>query len=461
MTLLNYAALPFDPGIIPSNSAAHIVGGTVRDLLIGKKPVDYDIGISGNPEAFSAEIARKTGGRLVLLGKPGKRVHRVVTPTLVFDITVFRGATIESDLKWRDFTINAMAYNLFTGHLVDPLNGRRELATQQIRLVSEAVFRDDPVRLLRAYRMAASLKFTIAAETGRLIKRDAGLIQHAAGERVRDELFKILGASNSHRHLMEMQNSDLLFSVLPELAPLCDCGQNRHHSHDVFTHTMSAYAALEQLIADPFRIFPPGAASLDVRATHLLKFALLLHDISKPNCQSRDEKGDIHFHGHEAAGATAASAICARLRCSVKERLFITAIISLHSRPLHLYHLYQRGILTPKAVTRFFLACGDKTPYLLLHAGADMLGKGVAAGNPASFIHFLGTLFERYFSNFIAKKDAPPLLTGRDLIRLFGLKPSPQFKEILQRIEEARLTEERMDRKTALALVGQFLNEVP
>lgn len=463
MTPLNYAALPFDPGIIPSNSAAHIVGGTVRDLLIGQKPVDYDIGVSGNPEEFAGKIARETGGRLVLMGKPGKSVYRVVTPTLVFDITVFRGATIESDLKWRDFTINAMGYDLSTGRLVDPLNGQRELANKQVRLVSESAFRDDPVRLLRAYRMAASLGFTIAAETGLLIKRDAALIQQVAGERIRDELFKILGTSNSHRHLMDMRDSGLLFSVLPELTPLCGCEQNRHHSHDVFTHTMAAYAALEKLMADPSSMLPasisPDTAAFDVRATRLLKLALLLHDISKPACQSRDETGHLHFHGHEAAGAEAAGIICERLRFSVKERLFVSTIIFLHSRPLHLYHLNQKGALTPKAVTRFFLAGGDKTPYLLLHAAADMLGKGAAAGNPASFIHFLGTLFERYFSNYMVKRTAPPLLTGSDLIRVFGLKPSPRFKDILQRIEEARLSEDRIDRETALALVEQFLNE--
>jgi poly(A) polymerase len=465
MTPLDYATLPFAPEVIPSNCNAHIVGGTVRDLLLGQKPVDYDIGVSGNPEEVAGKIARETGGRLVLMGKPGKRVYRVVTPALVFDITVFRGATIESDLIWRDFTINAMAYNLSTGRLADPLNGRRELAAKQIRLVSETAFRDDPIRLLRAYRMAASLGFTIEAETERLITRDAGLIQHTAGERLRDELLKILGSSNSQRPLMDMRRSGLLFSVLPALAPLCDCEQNRHHSHDVFTHTMAALAALEKLIADPFSLFPvsipPNALALEIRETRLLKLALLLHDISKPACQSRDAKGDIHFHGHEAAGAEAAGEICERLRFSVKEREFVSGIIFLHSRPLHLYRLDQRGELRPNAVTRFFLAGGEKTPYLLLHACADMLGKGAAAGNPASFIHFLGTLWERYFSNFIVKKAVPPLLTGWDLIRVFGLTPSPRFADILQRIEEARLSEDRMDRKMALALVEQFLSESP
>lgn len=463
MTVLTLSDLPFDPGLIPSGRMAHLVGGTVRDLLLGKKPADYDISVSENPEEFAGKIAEKTGGRLVLLGKPGKRVCRVVIPRLVFDITAFRGSTIESDLAWRDFTINAMGYDLSTGRLVDPLNGARDLADRQIRPASETAFRDDPLRLLRAYRMAASLGFSIAAQTVPLLRRDAGLIQHTAGERVRDELFKILATGGSHRVLMEMSDSGLLFSVLPELKNLHGCEQNRHHSHDVLTHTLTAYAHLERLIAEPFtllsRAATPEAFTFDLNIARLLKFALLLHDIAKPACQSADEKGGIHFHGHEAAGAEAAKAVCERLRCSVKERLFVSSIISLHSRPLHLYHLDQRNALTPRAVTRFFMACAGNTPCLLLHAGADMLGKGAAAVDPASFIHFLGRLSERFFSDFSVKKSAPALLTGRDLISVFGLKPSPLFKVILHRIEEARLSEDRMDRETALALAKRFLKE--
>jgi poly(A) polymerase len=219
------------------------------------------------------------------------------------------------------------------------------------------------------------------------------------------------------------------------------------------------------LIADPFALFAgsvnPTAFTCDFDAIRLLKFALLLHDVGKPACQSRDEKGGIHFHGHEAEGATAAAVICERLRCSVKERLFVSSMISIHSRPRHLYQLDQKGALTPNAMTRLFMACGEDTPYLLLHAGADMFGKGVAAGDQISFTHFLGTLYKRYVSNYLVKKTAPSLLTGQDLITVFGLAPSPLFKEILQRIEEARLSEDRMDRKTALALVERFLRECP
>lgn len=211
MTTLNYAALPFDIGIIPPNSGAHIVGGSARDLLLGLKPVDYDISVSGKPEEFAGNIARNIGGRLVILGKPGKMVSRVVTSTLIFDITAFRGTTIESDLKERDFTINAIAYDLSSGRIIDPLNGREDLAKKQVKRVSETVFRDDPVRLLRAYRMASSLGFTIEPGTCLLIQRDANLIQQTAGERVREELFKILTTPDSHRQLMEMSDSGLLF----------------------------------------------------------------------------------------------------------------------------------------------------------------------------------------------------------------------------------------------------------
>lgn len=134
-------------------------------------------------------------------------------------------------------------------------------------------------------------------------------------------------------------------------------------------------------------------------------------------------------------------------------------MIALHSRPRHLYHLDQKGLLTPNAVTRLFMTCGINIPYLLLHADADMHGKSEVDDNAISFTRFLGTLSERYFSHFLVKKSAAPLLTGQDLIDVFGLTPSPLFTDILQRIEEKRLSDDRIDRKSAMDLVERFLRE--
>jgi tRNA nucleotidyltransferase/poly(A) polymerase len=443
-----------------------MVGGSARDLLLGQDPIDYDIAVSGNPEVYARKIADITGGHLVFLGRAEKALYRVVAGPKVFDITGFRGTGIETDLKARDFTINAMGIELATGELIDLLNGRKDLADKRVQMASAEVFREDPVRLLRAHRMAASLGFRIAPATLSVIRRDCGRIRSSAGERVREELLKILATPASHGHLLEMRQSGLLFAVFPELSPLVGCLQNRHHRHDVLDHSLAAFSHLEALIgaemtraalAAPEAGFQPAPAKLT-----LLKLAVLLHDIAKPVRRSEGPGGRVRFRGHDTAGASAAALACERLRCSGAQRTFVTGIIGQHMRPLQLYQLYRQRKLTQRAQTRLFMTCRQDTPYLLLHARADMLGKGTA--DPAeleSFSNFMDSLAHRFFNEFTPRSAQPPLLTGSDLISEFGLTPSPLFQQILGMVEETRLSRSRLERPEAVELVRRFLEANP
>ena len=153
--------LPFDTNIFPLKTGVFLVGGSVRDLMAGRVPYDYDLAVRQDPADFASGLATAIGGRIVALGKQGQKMLRVVTRERIFDIMPVNGPSIESDLRLRDFTINAMAVEVASGSLIDPLGGQKDLAAKTVRMVSPEVFQQDPVRLVRAYRMAAIFNFSI------------------------------------------------------------------------------------------------------------------------------------------------------------------------------------------------------------------------------------------------------------------------------------------------------------
>ena len=186
--------IPFDINIFPDRKGVYIVGGSIRDLMCDRTPFDYDVVVQGDPASFAKRLASRTSGRFVELGKHEQTMRRVITRDLIFDIMPLNGTTIEEDLLQRDFTINAMAVAVSCGRLIDRLGGRQDLASKKIRMVSVDVFCKDPVRLIRAYRMAAAFNFFIDPDTRRILARDAHLISGSAGERVREEFFKSFNA---------------------------------------------------------------------------------------------------------------------------------------------------------------------------------------------------------------------------------------------------------------------------
>ena len=242
--------------IMPKGKGAYIVGGSVRDLLLGQTPVDYDIAVYENPKYFAQRVAEKTSGRLVELGKPGQVLFRVVSKNYVYDISPITGPSIEDYLLNRDFTINALAWDLSSKRVVDCVNGQKDITDRKIRMVSKAVFQKDPIRLIRVYRISAAFDFSIEPRTTAAIKDNAPLLQTSAGERVKPELFKILGASNSYYFLSQMAKTGVLQTIFPELIGLQNCFQNRYHHFDVFKHTMKAYSHLETLLNNCHTFFP-------------------------------------------------------------------------------------------------------------------------------------------------------------------------------------------------------------
>lgn len=169
--------IQFDSNIFPKTKGAYIIGGSIRDLLLGRTPADYDVAVLGNPEKFANHVALQTNGHLVEMGKPGQMIIRVVAENHIVDISPVNGLTIEDDLNQRDFTINAMAYDLSTGKIIDVLGGLQDLEKKKVKMVSKQIFKKDPIRLLRAFRMGACLGFDIEPQTSSAIAREATIIQ--------------------------------------------------------------------------------------------------------------------------------------------------------------------------------------------------------------------------------------------------------------------------------------------
>ncbi|MFO7670567.1 MAG: HD domain-containing protein, partial [Bacteroidales bacterium] len=310
----------FDLSMIPAQEGVYLVGGSLRDALLGRTPLDYDIVVRENPLTFAGEIAAQRKGRLVFMGQPGRRLIRIVFKDTCWDVSAMKGRSIEADLSRRDFTINALAYETATGKLIDISEGLDDFKKRRIRMVSASIFQEDPLRLLRAYRLAASLGFNLDSATAGCIQRDAPLIRHTAGERIRDEWFKLLSLPNASPFIGRMQSSGLLFELLPELAALKGSCRNRHHAYDALEHTLEAFDAMETLLNTVGSQFPEYADPLnhwfDPPRKPLLKCAVLLHDIGKPLCETRDESGNAHFFGHPRTGSMLAEEIGRRLRFS-------------------------------------------------------------------------------------------------------------------------------------------------
>lgn len=458
--------IQIDTKIFPKSRDAYIVGGAIRDILHGRSPIDYDVAVGGDPLGFARQVAKNTEGHLVEIGKCGQTIIRVVTEKIMIDISRIKGASIEEDLHTRDFSINAMAYDLYAYQLIDCLGGQQDLARKTIRMVSNTIFKQDPVRLLRAFRIAAMLQFDIESHTKSAIEKNAALIHQSAGERVREELFKMFQSAKSHAYLCQLADTGLLFTTLPELLGLKECRQNRYHQFDAFEHTLQAYYHLEQLL-DPAHDQPwltvkgaPLAHRIAESRVPLLKFSILLHDIGKPAVQSTDSDGSLHFYGHERQSALMAAAICRRLKCSTRDADSIVILVRYHTRPLFLFKVLNSQNEAPRAVTRFFIKCAAYIPDLLLCATADMLGKEKEQTDRSrAFIRFVNQLLADFETDFKPKKSRPVLITGHDLIDEFGLQPSPRFKKILDRVEEERLSRSNMSRQDAVTLVRTLLRD--
>jgi poly(A) polymerase len=321
-----------------------LVGGTIRELALGGCSPDLDLAVSRHTLELAQDLARALGGTYVLLDEK-ERTARVVAGQDTLDLAEFRGPTLVEDLQGRDFTINAMALNLAAllagrpPELIDPWEGLADLAAGQVRMVAAGNLAYDPLRLLRAYRFAATHGFVVTPETEATIQSLAPQLSRVAGERLHYELFQLLPAPRAAGVLQKMDRAGLLAQIFPEIADMKGVPQNGYHHLDVFEHSLETVAQLEQVLAAPPRFFKDMAAAIQEKATvparvAVLKVAALFHDVGKPQVQERRVSPDRYtFYYHERVGVEIFQRAAKRLRFSQAQTKAVTHYITWHMRP--------------------------------------------------------------------------------------------------------------------------------
>ncbi len=454
---------------------AYWVGGVVRDILLKRPTHDLDLAVQGSAVDLARAFANAHGGAFYVMDEAFD-VARVILERAsardTIDFARVRGGSIEQDLATRDLTINAMAADAATWggspeEIVDPFQGRSDLAARRLRAISPDVFANDPVRLLRAVRLEAELQFTLDAASAQWVRRDAALIARAPGERVRDEFIRILGSPAVLGQLRRLDTLALLGHVLPELNPTRGVTQSPPHIYDVFEHSLRAVGAVEQCEHERYQNLAQGAFSAQLldhaaRLTSgdrtrrvLLRLALVLHDVGKPSTRTVAPDGRIHFFGHAERGVEIVEPALRRLRMSGDEIELVKTVIAHHLRPIL---LAQNGI-TDRAVYRFFRDTGDAGVDVALHAWCDQqatYGDGMPPNVDAALQAVIGRLLDRYYHAHATVVAPPPLLNGRDVMDALHLPPGPRVGEILEALREAQATGQVRSRAEALDFLKIF-----
>jgi poly(A) polymerase len=446
----------------------YLVGGPVRDLLTGRRDIkDIDLLMASGSEDTARTFADAIEGSFFFLDE-ARKITRVVKGTgpgtIQFDFTNFEGPDLHADLGRRDFTMNAMALDLrdFVDKkslegLIDLFHGQEDIKNKLIRVTKAEVLDDDPLRLLRAVRFAATLGFAIESGTAGHIRRRAKRIAEPSPERIRDEMFLILSEPNAEKHLMLMDSLGLLSPVFPELEPLRGFAPGMYAvHHDVLTHSIKTAEYMDGVLSDLQNISPEHSESVRkhleeylenlVPRKAALRFACLLHDIAKPEALT-EKDGHIRFHGHDNLGAEKAMFICRRFRLSRDTEKAVTRVIKQHMR---LFNIATPGDPSKNALYRYCRDLGDALPESLILAQADARATReiMPREKYTDTTKPMAAVLDYYYSQFL-KVEAKPLVTGQDLIDR-GLKPGPRFREILEDIKERQAEGTLKDRQAAL-----------
>ena len=459
--------------ILP-NQEIYLVGGAVRDMILNRLSHDLDFALPSNGISSARRVANALKADFMILDEERDTGRVIVIESdntrTFLDFATYRGASLEEDLRARDFTINAVAYDLRANTLLDPLNGTSDLHTKIIRSCSPSSITDDPVRMLRAVRQAAAFNFKIDLATRRSMKQAVHLLPNISPERKRDELFKILEGPKPATSMRALEILGVFPHLMPELSAMKGMEQSSHHVYDVWEHTLKVLGHLEEILdtLDRDQAFQEEndhyndlltqqlgkyrenvalhfAKSLNtdrsVRAA--LFFAALYHDVEKPATKSIDEAGRIRFFDHDVKGAEVASKRGHSFNLSNDEVERVRKIIKHHMR----FHFFTNQMEdkkqepTRKAIYRFFRDAGKAGIDLVLLGLADLRGtRGDTLSQEAwtAALHIAQILLMNYWE-IPEKTVAPPrLLDGNDLMRELSLEPGRIVGQLLEAIREGQ-----------------------
>jgi len=475
---------------LPSGARVWLVGGAIRDALLNRRVQDLDFAVDGDALAAARAVADALGAAFYPLDAE-RDVGRVIVARadsrFTLDFARLRGPDLHADLAARDFTLNALAVDLADPEtLLDPLNGESDLRLKVIRSCAPTAIADDPLRGVRAVRLAAQLNCRLDKDTRAEIRAQASALAKISPERRRDEFIKCLGGARPAASLRALEMLGLLEHLVPELSALKGVTQPPPHTLDVWEHTLATVSHLDAVLTilaprhdvDAASELTLGLVSVQLgrhrQALHhhlqkilsgerparwLLMLAALLHDVGKPGARSVEAGGRIRFLNHENTGADITARRLTRLHFSSDEVKRAQTIVAHHMRPRQLSSTGEA--VSRRAIYRFFRATGEAGVDIVLLSLADFLAKDSAGAPPQEeWAHHLAVcaqLLTAYFEQPEETVRPPALITGDDLIAEFNLEAGPRVGQLLEAVREAQAAGEIPDRAAALDYARRHL----
>ncbi len=494
-------------GLLLDDVKVYLVGGALRDALLSRPIHDYDIILSENSLELARKVADHFGGVFFLLDEERQTARVILNDNngimTTFDFAAIRGNDLESDLKERDFTVNAIASSLNEpDKLLDPMAGSTDLFNSVLRACSNTSFTSDPVRILRAIRLAAGYELKILPKTRSLMTGAVSFLEHVSPERLRDELFRILAGPKPAKSILALDILGTLPYLLPELISLRDVKQSPPHIKNVWLHTLDTLNYLEKIIS-VLENLPDDFPSMEINE-HLIKdekvkdkqnlifhhfeirlgrfrdeiltlmskelvlnrpvrslvfFAALYHDSGKPQVKTIDKEGRFRFFNHEELGSDLIEKRGTALRLSNEEINRVRLIVKGHMRPTHLAHLEKEP--TPRTIYRFFRDFKETGIDICLLSLADLLatyGPAIPQERWIKQIAVVEQLLNAWWKD--PEKEIKPvsLIRGNDLLVEFDLKPGPIIGHLLELIREEQVEGNLKTREDAFLFIKRLLD---
>ena len=436
------------------NKQVYLVGGGLRDLLTSGNFSDYDFAVKEGTKEIAFELAEALEGSAFELGSGGKSCYRVAVKKgddlIEIDFAPFKDDTIETDLKRRDFTINAMALSLLelfendTPHILDPLDGMQDILSGSLKLASESAIDEDPLRILRGFRFAAIFSMQPDKSFLSLAQEKRHKLAAVARERVRTEFFKMFAAERSYIQVNSMAELDILSEIIPDISSWGDIDQGECHTFGLLKHSLKTLEYLEKILEDADGPFALYGKQLNVHLAKeieyginrktMLKFAVLVHDSGKPSTL-KILADKVTFYSHEEAGAKINAKIAADLKLGRFARGILKNITRQHMRILHLSKLDKISI---KASNRYMRDCGDELPEILLLALADTWATRDARDVDYTDVEgVVGQMFELWLNR--PETPPEPFLNGSEVMDITGLKEGAKVGRYLSLLADAEI----------------------
>ena len=445
-----------DDFILKELNEGYLVGGSVRDFLMGKSFKDRDIAIQ-DAENYAVKLAAKFDGTLITLDEENK-IFRIVLRDKenYIDIAELRGNSIEDDLSQRDFTINAIAYDLKTEKFIDTFGGTDDIKHQKIRAIKEKNFVDDPLRILRAFRFRSTTGFELQKELSDMLKKHSALIQTPAKERIHDEIMKLFGGKYASQTLLSMLDLGILELIFPCVKDMKKVPPNSHHHLDLIHHVIETVRQIEIEYENADDEVKEHLDRVDfggyARINHL-KLAGFLHDIGKYSTWTIEESGRHRFIKHDLAGAKIAVPILRELKFSNKQIEYLSFMIR--------HHIYPSNVIASpnldnKVMMRYVRKMGENVIDNIFLAKADRLsaqGKEVTKEMTEENINGLNRLLKFYLGVKPTLKPLPKLLDGQEIMKILNIKPAPILGKIINELHEAQLSGDVNSKEEAIEFI--------